>query len=248
MPSYMVIWLRSSTVAQLEFASSTYDSTLFTHDIDTGITILLLYVDDMIITSDDTFGIHELKQFLCQQFEMKDLGSLSYFFDLEVSPTFDGFSLTQAKYASDLLTRVGLIYCKIADSLPELNIKLRPTDGELLPDATHYRQLGNSFVSHCFRVTATFVQRCDCSKVLLETTKETQTVRVSSSLSAALVSFSDGAVQSSAVGTQAGRRVFLEPQKVKWPHKPLCTNEILPCLTLPVFMLPHFIPTMPQPD
>ncbi|XP_022872699.1 uncharacterized protein LOC111391686 [Olea europaea var. sylvestris] len=100
----------------------------------------------MIITSDDNSGIHELKQFLCQYFEMKDLGSLSYLPGLKVSSISDVYSLTQAKYASDLLTRAGLTDCKIADSPLEPNIKLHPTDGKLLPDATLYRQLVGSLI------------------------------------------------------------------------------------------------------
>ncbi|XP_057981173.1 uncharacterized protein LOC131166603 [Malania oleifera] len=80
------------------------------------------------------------------QFEMKDFGSLRYFLGLEISPTFDGYSLTQVKYASDLHTRAGLTDCKITDSLLDPNIKLRPTDGELLPDITRYRQLVGSLI------------------------------------------------------------------------------------------------------
>uniref|UniRef100_A0A2N9HMP5 Reverse transcriptase Ty1/copia-type domain-containing protein n=1 Tax=Fagus sylvatica TaxID=28930 RepID=A0A2N9HMP5_FAGSY len=42
-------------------------------------------------------GIQDLKLFLGQYFEMKDLGLLSYFLGLEVSSSSDGYYLTQAK-------------------------------------------------------------------------------------------------------------------------------------------------------
>ena len=64
--------------------------------------MLLLYVDDMIITSDDLNGIQELKDFLSQQFEMKDLGNFNYFLGFEIAHCIDGLYITQAKYAFEL--------------------------------------------------------------------------------------------------------------------------------------------------
>jgi hypothetical protein len=78
----------------------------------------------MIITGDDTVGIRNLQKKLCQQFEMKDLESLIYFLGLEVSFDLDGYYLSQAKYASDLLSRVGITDCKTVDSPLETNVKL----------------------------------------------------------------------------------------------------------------------------
>ncbi|XP_057981225.1 uncharacterized protein LOC131166665 [Malania oleifera] len=83
---------------------------------------------------------------LTEKFEMKDLSSLRYLLGLKVSPTSDGNSLTQAKYASDFLTRSDLTDCKITDSPLEPNIKLHPIDGELLPDVTRYQQLIGSLI------------------------------------------------------------------------------------------------------
>uniref|UniRef100_A0A2N9EUE1 Integrase catalytic domain-containing protein n=1 Tax=Fagus sylvatica TaxID=28930 RepID=A0A2N9EUE1_FAGSY len=130
----------SSVVAQQGFTPSSYDSALFIRHTSTGITLILLYVDDMIITGDDTAGICDLQKFLSQQFEMKDLGTLSYFLGLEVTSSSDGYYLSQAKYASDLLSKAGLTDSKTVSTPLELNVKLNTTDVSscLLLRSTHY--------------------------------------------------------------------------------------------------------------
>ncbi|XP_028092355.1 uncharacterized protein LOC114292568 [Camellia sinensis] len=100
----------------------------------------------MIITGDDTVGIFSLKQFLSHQFEIKDLGLLSYFLGLKISHDPYGYFLTQAKYISDLLTCVGLTDCKIVTTLVDPQTRLTPLDGHLLSDATLYRQLVGGLV------------------------------------------------------------------------------------------------------
>jgi hypothetical protein len=54
----------SSTVSRLGFSINSYDSALFLRRTGKGTILLLLYVDDMIITRDDLSGIQELKDFL----------------------------------------------------------------------------------------------------------------------------------------------------------------------------------------
>ena len=76
----------------------------------------LLYMDDMIITGDDLIGIQELKDFLGQQFEMKYLGHLSYFLGFEITHSTGELYITQAKYASELLSRAGLTDSKTVDT------------------------------------------------------------------------------------------------------------------------------------
>ena len=60
---------------------------------------------------------------------MKDLGHLSYFLGLEITHFTDGLYITQAKYASDLLSRARLTDSKTVDTPVELNAHLTPSGG-----------------------------------------------------------------------------------------------------------------------
>jgi hypothetical protein len=55
------------------------DTALFVKKSNAGITIFLLYVDDMIITGSDKQGVDNIKKFLKTHFEMTDLGFLKKF-------------------------------------------------------------------------------------------------------------------------------------------------------------------------
>uniref|UniRef100_A0A2N9HTF2 Integrase catalytic domain-containing protein n=1 Tax=Fagus sylvatica TaxID=28930 RepID=A0A2N9HTF2_FAGSY len=117
----------SSTVSRLGFSISSYDSALF-------------------LRRTGKVGFKNSRLSSSQNFEMKDLGHLSYFLGLEITSSDDGFYLTQAKYTSDLLSRAGLTDHKILDTPIEFNARLTPSSGELLPDPTLYRQLVGSLV------------------------------------------------------------------------------------------------------
>ena len=126
--------------------ASHYDSALFLRRNNKGTILLLMYVDDMIITGDDLSGIQELKDFLSQQFEMKDLGHLNYFLGLEIIHSTDGLYITQAKNASELLSQAGLTASKTVDTPVELNAHLTPSGGKPLSNPSLYRRLVGSLV------------------------------------------------------------------------------------------------------
>ena len=74
-------------------------------------TILIVYVNDIILTRDNTGEVERLKV-LATEFEVKDLGQMRYFLGMEVARSRKGISISQRKYVLDLLTETSMLGCK----------------------------------------------------------------------------------------------------------------------------------------
>ena len=73
-----------------------------------SIVVLLVYVDDIVITDSDFALLAQLKTHISKSFHMKDLMPLTYFLGIEVHRSPFGISPNQHKYASDLVAKEGL--------------------------------------------------------------------------------------------------------------------------------------------
>jgi hypothetical protein len=68
-------------------------------------------VDDLIYTGNCVVLLEEFKSIMINEFEMIDLGLMSYFLGMEVKQCDEGIYMSQRKYASDLLERLGMHDC-----------------------------------------------------------------------------------------------------------------------------------------
>jgi histone deacetylase 1/2 len=102
----------SSKLHSLGFTSSKADVSLFVYNKGGVVIFLLVYVDDIIVASSSPRATEALLKDLQADFALKDLGELHYFLGIEVKKARDGILLTQQKYTSDLLHRVGMRNCK----------------------------------------------------------------------------------------------------------------------------------------
>ena len=118
----------------LGFTKSKADPNLYYKVVDGDQVILLLYVDDLFLTSEEKL-ILDSKRKLATEFEMKDLGMMHYFLGLEVWQKPGEIVLSQGKYVVDILKRFRMMDCKSMTMPMTTNLKLVVTLhlGRLMP-------------------------------------------------------------------------------------------------------------------
>jgi hypothetical protein len=79
--------------------------------------LIVLYVDDLLITGSSTSSIATMKTALHAKFSIIDMGLLHYFLGLEISHNYSGIKVSHSKYSRDLLDRFYMMDCKLA-SIP----------------------------------------------------------------------------------------------------------------------------------
>lgn len=84
----------SYSMKEYGFKQALADHTLFYKRDGDDITLLIVYVDDMIVTGSNISEIEKLQCRLAKEFEMKDLGALKYFLGIEVSRSKEGIFLS----------------------------------------------------------------------------------------------------------------------------------------------------------
>lgn len=100
--------------------------------------VLLVYVDDIIITGPSSQAIDSLKTFLHSQFKLENLRCLKHFLGIEFARSKAGTVISQKL---QLLEDAGYLDCKPVNTLMDSKACLSLHEGDLLPDASHYRRL-----------------------------------------------------------------------------------------------------------
>ncbi|KAK6143486.1 hypothetical protein DH2020_023834 [Rehmannia glutinosa] len=126
---------------QFGFTQSAHDHCLFLRQTDVGFLVLLVYVDDVIISGTNLSEIDALKRYLDDLFTIKDLGYARYFLGMEIARNSDGTVLNQRKYILDILHDTGMLDCKAALTPLPPGLKLRGKEGDPLADPERFRRL-----------------------------------------------------------------------------------------------------------
>jgi hypothetical protein len=130
------------------FTISDADLSLFIQNKEGGEAVyLLLYVDDILITSQDLTRVEEVKALLASKFAVKDLGEARHFLGMQITfvrgsdGTLQSVKLSNEKLVTDILESFDMSSCRPKATPLDTSLKLQKDSGEPLPKDNRYREL-----------------------------------------------------------------------------------------------------------
>ncbi|XP_019089217.1 PREDICTED: uncharacterized protein LOC109128013 [Camelina sativa] len=102
--------------------------------------LVVVYVDDLLVTGSSREVILEFKRRMGLKFDMSDLGKLSYYLGIEVSQTDSGITLKQERYAVKILEEAGMGECNAVQIPMDFGVKFSKAQAEKSIDVKEYRR------------------------------------------------------------------------------------------------------------
>jgi len=129
------------SLKKLKFRKCASEQAVYTRGVGKSAIILGVYVDDLIVTGEDPAEIKEFKEQMTKEFEMSDLGLLSYYLGIEVGQYRDFTIVKQTGYAKKVLDQFGMGKCNATKFPMDPGTKLHSDKGGHPVNATEYRRV-----------------------------------------------------------------------------------------------------------
>ena len=135
-------------LSRLNFTQSQTDNCVYTKQSNGVKTIIIVWVDDLIIASSSLSCINVVKRALCDKFRMKDFGVISNFLGIEFEINDNYVKMHQSKFIEKLLVRFKMFDCNpksIPCDVSTVNIDSN-VDSKLLDNSRLYREIVGSLI------------------------------------------------------------------------------------------------------
>ena len=133
----------------INFKPCTADPCIFVTGERADLTIVAVYVDDLIVISKTPETMKKIKENLPARFKMKDLRKLHYCLGISIQHYEERESLwmDQRQHIQSLLKRYGLSQAKLAKTPADVNVKLVKNDGVSMPvNQVNYQSMVGSLL------------------------------------------------------------------------------------------------------
>lgn len=112
-----------------------------------GSTIVAVYVDDLILITNEEKEMDSVKKSLANRFKMKDMGDIHYLLGVSIEHSAEGLKLNQEQYIQKMLSKFEMAECNPVATPADCNVKLEKHDGiSNSVDATKYQSMVGSLL------------------------------------------------------------------------------------------------------
>lgn len=130
----------NSYLRQFGWSRSNADPNLYFLRDKGDLLILMLFVDDLLLTGSNSFRIRQIKALLGEKYKMKDLGAVQRYLGVEFDRLPLGLLFHLSNYTQDLLSDYGMLQCKREFTPLPVGLVLSDDIATPLFDATTYCQ------------------------------------------------------------------------------------------------------------
>ncbi|KAL2251379.1 UNVERIFIED_CONTAM: Retrovirus-related Pol polyprotein from transposon RE1 [Sesamum indicum] len=173
----------TTKVSEFGFVQCSHDHCLFVKGSGLNLIALLVYVDDILITSACEDSIMPVKDYLDKLFTVKHFGSAKYFLGLEMARSAGGMVVSQHKYAQDIVDDVKLSKGRHVTTSLLPGLKLTKNTGAELTNPSKYRRLVGRLLLGCLPIDKEVSDRLLCvhgrGAISWKTKKQTTVARFS---------------------------------------------------------------------
>ena len=110
-----------SFFAENRFVRFDADPCVYSRDDSSGFVVLILWVDDIVLSGTSLTYIDKMKTLLKNRYRMKDLGPISGFLGIQFSQTEGGITMEQSVYLQNVLEKFEMQNCKPRGTPCEMN-------------------------------------------------------------------------------------------------------------------------------
>jgi hypothetical protein len=128
-------------ITSLGFVEAKSDTSLFVFWCDSDMVYLLLYADDIVLTTSNATLLQQTISAFKREFTMKDVRPLHHFLGVSIQHQADKLFLTQHQFALDILERASMVECKPVSTLVDMQVKVFVVSGPPVVDLTHFRRI-----------------------------------------------------------------------------------------------------------
>jgi hypothetical protein len=136
-------------LSKLQFKRSEFDHYMFISRVNGHVVIIVIYVDDLLLFSNNRASLDKAKKLLAKEFDMKDLSTAERYLGINITRDrkMRILKLDQSEYIKDILERYGMSDCNAISTPLDPSLPLQKSkDGDARTDGTRYRQINGSLM------------------------------------------------------------------------------------------------------